>query len=75
MAVAFHLIMAGFAECSYGTAGHTFLACALCIEEAVCVVIVIRSGGCSDPDLRHNGAHADGLSSRRNQAIAQAECS
>lgn len=65
--------MAGFAERSHWTAGDAALAGALRIEEAVCVVIVIRPGGCRDLHLRHHGAHAHGLSERRNQAVTQSE--
>ena len=56
MAVALQLVMAGLAQRSYRAAGHAFLAGALRIEETVCVVIVIRSGGCGDTDLRYYGA-------------------
>ena len=75
MAVALHLVMAGLAQGFHGTAGHAFLAGALRIEEAVFMVIVIRSGGCGETDLRYNGANTNGLSARRNQAVTKAECS
>ncbi|MGZ3578644.1 MAG: hypothetical protein ACXU98_06470, partial [Syntrophales bacterium] len=60
MAKTFHLIMACLAQRSHGTAGNAALAGALVIEEAVCLVIVIRPGSCGDLDLRHYRAHAHG---------------
>ena len=71
--VAFDLVVTRFADSSNGAAGHAFFAGAFCIEEAVCVAVIVGSGGYRNLHMGYDRAYAHRLPARRNQTIAKAK--